>query len=102
MADINATKPVVVPATTSVSFDKWFLTQLLVKANPDSAPVFVDLHRSAVADGKVVLMPGRGEDSSVSFKFDLWKEVANTPELAAAMDAVLNAVVAYGTKNKLL
>jgi len=100
--EIPATSPVVVPAGASVTYDKWYLTQLVAKIDPTAAPVIVQLRRSAVVNDQPVLMPAKTEDASVSFTVDIWKEMASTPELAAAIEAVLQAVVAYATKKHLL
>ncbi len=100
MAEIIATEPVVVPGSTEITYDKWFLTQLVAKISPEKAFTVVHLNRSAVVDGKTVLMSGKNSD--ISFTLDVWKEMVETPELAAAMEIVLNAVVAYATKKKLL
>ncbi len=102
MPDISATTPVSEPSKPAITYDKWFLTQLIVKSSPDSCPSIVHLRRSAVVDGKTVLMPNTTEDSEVSFNLDVFKEMGATPELATALNSVLTAVVAYGTKKKLL
>ncbi len=100
--EIPATNPVVVPAEGSVTYDKWYLTQLIAKVSPDAAPTIVTLRRSAVVNGQPVLMPNTSENATVSFTLDVWKELATTPQLAAALEAVLVAVTAYATKKKLL
>jgi hypothetical protein len=102
MADINASEPVVVPGTSGVTYDKWFLTQLISKVSPARANTIVHLTRAGTVDGKTVLMPADGDKSEVSFSVDIWKAMGETPELATAMEAVLNAVVVYATKKKLL
>lgn len=102
MPDINASSPVVVEGSSSVTYDKWFLSQLIAKINPDKAFTVVHLTRSATVDGKTVLMPKSRNESEVSFTLDVWKEMQDTPELAAAMDAVLTAVLAYANKKKLI
>lgn len=101
MPEIIATEPVVTPAEASVTYDKWFLTKMVSNVSPDRGTIIVNLRRSAIVDGKTVLMP-KSDNSDVSFNVDLYSEIPNTPELAAAMEAVLTAVVAYGTKKKLL
>jgi len=100
MPDIKASKPVTVAATGEVVYDHWFLTQLIAKVSPEKAFTIVHLNRSAVVDGKHVLMDGK--DAEVSFTLDVWKEMTATPELAAAMEAVTTAVLAYATKKNLL
>jgi len=101
MANINATTPVSTPAVTEVTYNEWFLTQLIIKADAGKAFTIVHLTRSATVNGQTVLMPS-GQNSEVSFTLDLFKEAANTPELGTAMAAVLSAVEAYATKQKLL
>jgi len=98
---IVATNPVVVPGTSQVTYDQWYLSQLILKADATKAFTVVHLTRSATVDGQTVLMPP-GQNSEVSFTLDVMKEMANTPELGTAMEAVLAAVVAYGTKKNLL
>lgn len=102
MAEIVASSPVVVPGTSEVTYNKWYMTQLVVKATPDKVFTIVHLNRSAEVDGKTVLMPGNKKDSEVSFSLDVLKEIPSTPELAAAMEAVVNAVIVYATKKDLL
>ncbi len=101
MADINATTPVVAPAVGSVTFDKWFMTQIIGKIDDKKAPVTISLRRAAKTESGWDLMPV-DKNSDVTFTVDVFKESVNTPELAAAMEAVLNAVIAYGTKKGLL
>lgn len=101
MADIIASEPVVVPGSNEVTYDKWFLTQLISKVSPTKAFTVVHLSRAATVDGKTVLMPNSGKNE-VSFTLDIWKEMQDTPELATAMEAVLGAVVAYATKKNLI
>jgi len=97
---ISASKSVSVAATSAVTYDQWFLTQLIVKSTPDKAFTVVHLNRSATVDGKSVLM--EGNDAEVSFTLDIWKEMATTPELQTAMAAVLTAVEAYAQKKNLI
>ncbi len=99
---ISASVPVVEPAIGSVTYDQWFLTQLICKADPTSAPTIVHLRRAATVDGKTVLMPNISEDAEVSFSIDIFKEMVNTPSLAVALAAVQSAVIDVATKKKLL
>jgi hypothetical protein len=97
---IRASNPVSVPGTSEVTFDQWYVSQLIMKANAERAFTVVHLNRSATVDGKTVLMDGPG--SELSFTLDFFKEMGDTPEIKTAMDAILTAVLAYGTKKKLL
>ena len=101
MADINATNPVVVPAQNAITYDKWYLTQLVCQLSPTAGPTTVTLNRATNASGSWVLMP-RGQGSSVTFNLDLLKEAQQVPEVASAMDAVTAAVVAYASSKNLL
>src|SRR4051812_30416096 len=98
---ISATTPVVAPAEASVTYNQWFLTQLIVKADEDSAPAIVHLRRSATVDGKTVLMPN-GPTAEISFTVDIFKQLANFPAFGTALEAVLSAVVAFASSKKLL
>ena len=98
---IDATTPVTVPGTAQVVYDKWYLTQLIGKFSPETAPLIVHLRRASITNAGTTLMPN-SKDSEISFTVDAWKEMTDTPEIAAAMGAILNAVVAYATKKKLL
>jgi hypothetical protein len=99
---IPATNPVVAPAVGSVTYDKWFMTQLIIKASPTNAPAIVHLHRSAVdGNGVTTLMPN-GPGAEISFNVDIWQQMQAFPQLETAMEAVLAAVVAYATAKKLL
>ena len=97
---IQASNPVVVPGTSETTFDQWYMTQLIVKASPEKVFTVVHLNRSASVDGQVVLMDGKNSDTT--FSLDILKEMAGTPELAAAMEAVTSAVIAYATKKNLI
>lgn len=101
MADISATNPVVVPASGTMTYDKWYLTQLLGKIDPEHAMLTVHLNRAALVDGQWNLMP-RSQNSEISFTLDAWKEISSTPEIAAAINSIVSAVVAYATKKNLL
>jgi hypothetical protein len=106
MASIPATNPVTVPATGSVTYNFWFLTQLITKVSPDKAPITVHLTRAAQdAQGNWTLMP-RASGSEISFTLDMWNEMANDPTIgpliSAAMDSITAAVVAYGQSKNLL
>lgn len=99
---IPATNPVVAPAVGTVTYDKWFLTQLIVKASPTAAPAIVHLRRAAVdTNGNSVLMPA-GAGSEISFTIDIFQQMQAFPALETAMNSVLEAVVAYASANKLL
>ena len=98
---IEAKIPITVPGTEQVTYDQWFLSQLIIKAEPGKASTVVELTRSTTVDGNSVLMP-RGEGAKVSFTLDAYKEIANTPEMAVAMKAVFDAVFAYANKNNLI
>ncbi len=102
MADIIATNPVTEPATGSVTFDKWFMTQLIAKLDPISGKTIVHLKRAAKTTGGWVLMDSDADTSEVVFSLDIFHEALTTPELATAIDAVTTAVVAYATKKHLL
>lgn len=97
---IQASTPVTVPGTQQVVFDQWYLSQLIMKADANKAFTVIHLNRSATVDGKTVLMDGR--DADKSFTLDLFKEMADTPELATAIQAVQAAVLAYATKKNLI
>ncbi len=102
MADIVASAPVTAPAVGSIVYDKWFLTKLTGKIDATKAPLILTLQRAAKTDTGWLLMPVVDEKSEVSFKVDIYKEAATTPEIAAAMEAFKAAIIAYATKNKLL
>src|SRR4051812_20952795 len=99
---ISASAPVTVAGTSSIDYNEWFMTQLIIKANADKAFTIVHLNRSATIDGKTVLMPSSEDKSEISFTLDIFKEMTNTPELATAMGVVLAAVQAYAAKKNLL
>jgi transposase len=102
MADINATKAVTAPAVGSVTYDKWFMTQIIGKFDGTSGQTIIKLRRAAKEGDKWLLMPNSTSDAEVSFTLDVFKEMANTPELAAAMATVTAAVTAYASKKNLL
>lgn len=103
MADINASTPVTAPAVGSVVYDKWIVTKLVANIGLEKSPMLVNLHRAAkTADGWKLMPDTDNGDESVSFNLDVYKEAANTPEIGAAIEAITAAVVAYGTKKKLI
>ena len=102
MADIIATEPVVAPAVGSITYDKWFMTQLVANINPTSCKANVHLRRANINGGTTTLMAGNTESAEVAFTVDVFKEMAGTPELAAAIEAIKTAVIAYATKKNLL
>jgi hypothetical protein len=105
MTDIPASSPVTVPGTDSVTYNQWFLTQLIAKIDPVKAPIVVHLTRATNASGSWVLMP-RGPGSEISFTLDVWNEMANDPTvgplITSAMESITAAVVAYGQSKNLL
>ena len=102
MTDINASAPVVVPASNSVTYDKWYLTQLVGKVGLTSAPFSVRLQRAAKNGSTWTLMPLSDPNAEVTINLDMFAEMTSTPEIAAAMDAVNAAVVVYATKKNLI
>ena len=43
-----------------------------------------------------------GQGAEVSFIVDIWQQLTAYPSLAAAMDSILAAIVAYGNDQSLL
>lgn len=99
---IPATAPVTTPATSAVVYDQWFVTQLVGKFSPTSGPLVVNMQRAAVVNGAVVLAPNNSQDNSKTFTVDIVKQAANNPAMETAMQAVVAAVQAYATAQKLL
>jgi hypothetical protein len=99
---IPATNPVVAPAVGSVTYDQWFLTQIILKATPTSAPTIVHLHRSATdANGNVTLMPN-GPGAEIAFTVDIYQQLQAFPSLETAMGSVVQAIIDYATAKNLL
>ena len=99
---IPATNPVVAPSVGSVTYDKWFMTQLIVKASPTAAPTIVHLRRASTdSNGVTTLMPA-GPGSEISFTVDIFQQLQAFPALETAMGAVLEGVLAYASAKKLL
>lgn len=99
---IPATNPVVAPAVGSVTYNQWFMTQLIVKASPTSAPAIVHLHRSATdANGVITLMPS-GPGAEISFTLDIYQQLQAFPSMGSAMNSVIEAIIAYAGANNLL
>ncbi len=98
MEVINATAPAVVPAIGEKVFDQWSIKRFVFDL--DQWSVRVVLNRSRMVDGKNELMVGA--DAQKVVVVDLSEDMAETPEVPAAMNAVLGAVVAYCTKHNML
>lgn len=97
---IPASTPVSQPATEALVFDKWFLSELMVHATPDKAPLRVVLKRANLTNETWTLMSGPGSTNLITL--DVWQEAANSPDIANALGAIMNAIIAYGTAKKLL
>lgn len=103
MADINASAPVTAPAVGSLTYDKWIVTKLVANIGLEKSPLMVKLNRAAKTADGWKLMPDTAEgNESITFNLDVYKEAAGTPEVAAAIEAITSAVIAYGTKKKLI
>ena len=102
MADINATAPVIAPAATSIVYDKWMVTKMLSSTNATSSPLHITIQRAAKTPTGWVLMPNEKDGAQVNINLDVFKEAAETPEIATAIEAITAAVIAYGTKKKLI
>jgi hypothetical protein len=99
---ISASQPVAAPAVSGINYDKWFVTQFLAKLDGTKAKTSIHLQRANLDNG-VVLMPESEDGSSgIAINLDMMKEMADTPELGALMDAINAAVLAYATKKNLL
>ena len=102
LPSIPATSPVVAPAAPSVTYNSWALTELIVEASVHSAPTNVILRRCGLdSSGNTVLMP-LGPNATTTFNLDIIKEAATTPDLGAAMGAVLSAIIEWATAKNLL
>jgi hypothetical protein len=99
---ITATTPVTAPAVNSLVYDKWMVVKIISNIGIEKAPLIVTMQRAAETPTGWVLMPNQSRDAQVTFNVDIYKEMVNTPELKTAVDAITAAVVAYGTKAKLL
>lgn len=103
MANISATAPVTAPAVPSMVFDKWFMTQMVGKFNTTAGPTIVTLQRANLTNGVWTLMPNNSPEATVTFNLDIFKEMAKGNEkLAAAFNAVVDAIDDYATDKKLL
>jgi hypothetical protein len=99
---IPASNPVVAPAIGSVTYNEWYLTQLIIKSNPTSCPAIVHLHRSAKdSNGNTILMPN-GPGAEISFSVDIFQQLQAFPSLETAMESVLTAVITYANAKKLI
>lgn len=99
---IPASNPVVAPAVGSVTYNQWYLTQLIIKSSPTACPAIVHLRRSAKdGDGNTILMPN-GPGAEISFTVDIFQQLQAFPSLETAMESVLTAVIAYATDKKLI
>lgn len=100
---IPATNPIVSPAVGSITYNQWYLTQLIVKATPTTCPAIVHLRRAATDPntGVISLMPN-GPGAEVSFTVDIFQQLSPLPAFATAMNAVLEVVLQYATAKKLL
>lgn len=99
---ITATTPVTAPAINSLTYDKWMVVKIISNIGIEKAPLIVTLQRAAETPTGWALMPNQSRDAQVTFNVDIYKEMANTPELKIAVDAITSAVVAYGTKANIL
>jgi len=104
---IAATKPAVSQAVAAVTYDKWFVTQIVGKFTPTSGLTTISLQRAAQnTDGSWTLMPNNTPGASVTFNVDIIKEITSGDSDAALMqtayDAVVAAVSAYATAQKLI
>lgn len=99
---ITATTPVAAPAINSIIYDKWMVVKIITNIGIEKAPLIVTLQRAAETPTGWALMPNQSRNAQVTFNVDIYKEMANTPELKIAVDAVTSAVVAYGIKANIL
>ena len=102
MAEINATTPVVAPASASIVYDKWMVVKMLSSTNATRSPLNITIQRAAKTAAGWVLMPNDKDNAQVNMNLDVFKEGADTPEIATAIEAITAAVIAYGTKKKLI
>ena len=100
---ITASNPIVSPAVGSMTYNEWYLTQLIMKATPTACPTIVHLHRASTdqTTGVTTLMPN-GPGAEISFTVDIFQQLTTYPEFATAMNSVLEAVIAYATAKNLL
>jgi hypothetical protein len=94
-ASIPATTPVVVPPGPQLTYDRWWLTNLMVNAGDPNKPVSVmaALKRQAtLPDGTKQLHP-QAVTLSVP---DVFAQAEKTPEVAAAISQLLAAITAIG------
>jgi hypothetical protein len=100
---IPASNPIVSPAVGSVTYNEWYLTQLIVKATPTTCPTIVHLHRASTdpTTGVVTLMPN-GPGADISFTVDIFQQLTTYPAFGVALNAVLDAVLTYATAKNLL
>ena len=90
---ISATTPVVTQPTPGITYDSWFITQLVGKFSPSSAPTIVTLTRASQnSDGSWTLMPNTTPNSTVTFNVDILKEMSSTNTDAPLMTVAWNAM----------
>lgn len=99
---IPASNPVVTKPVEAMVYDKWFLTNLNAMISPDRGTMNIQLNRSNETDGVTNLMSKNSPGAVLTFNLNIFKEMADTPEIAHAMESVLSAVIAYAAKKKLL
>jgi hypothetical protein len=105
---IPATNPLVSPAVGSTTYNAWYMTQLIVKADLTSCSATVHLHMAATTtdpttnvETVTALMP-QGRGAEISFRVDVFQQLSAYPAFGTALEAVQQAVLAYAQANKLV
>ena len=100
---IPATTPVVSPASEAITYDKWYLTQVVMKSTPTTCPTVITLTRASQAvDGSWTLMPS-SQNSSITFNVDIFSDIkSGDTAMGSAMESFVAAISAYATAKKLL
>ena len=92
MSDIIATNPVIVPPVPGATFDRWVIPSLVVSWPRVDGPMSLEAWFQAArrdAAGKLIT----GEQRTNYYVPDIWTLAASDPEVAAAMNALIGALV---------
>lgn len=102
MPIIDATNPLVVPATEEVAYDKWVIYELNLKPfSRTQTNAFVTLQRARVVGGDVEYATGPNSMKSILIE-NLEAKGIDFPAVPAALTALATAIVEYGSANNLL
>lgn len=100
---IPATTPVVAPPAPSITYDRWFCSQIISKFTAGKNMFTCHLRRATKIDGIWVLAPV-SKDSDVSFTVDPFDPAFVTahPEIRAALIPLFEAFHTYAAAEKLV